>query len=179
MILFHLSNIDEWKKYNFSLSKRESIESSVQCPSEANLEDLEEVISPEDTFITQGDNISISYTSNSDLPNYQTIVGEDDGISISSSVDTCRQFDCQSYTCCEKESCREEFVNLNQCPKEASGDNTDIYPVPETEYTVKDLTNYLGMLDCVSSSIVDHKVSKYLHKEYFLYSRFISIQIIW
>ena len=167
MILFHLSNITELKKSNFSLSKRESIESSVQCPSEANLEDLEEVISPEDTFMTQGDDISISYTSNSDLPNYQTIVGEDDDISISSSVDTCRQFDCQNYTCCEKESCREECVILNQCPKEASGDNTDIYPVPETEYKVKDLTNYLGMLDCVSSSIVDHKVSKYLQKNIF------------
>ena len=140
---------------NFSLNKRESIESSVQCPSEDGFDDIGLI---EDVENNQGDDISVSCTSNSSQPNYQTIVGDDDDISISSSVDTCRQSNCQNYTCCENESCGEEHVNLNQCPQDAIGENTDIYQLPETEYKVKDLTNYLGMLDCVSSSIADHKV---------------------
>ena len=138
--------------------KRESIESSAQFPS---VGDLEDVASPKDVAINQEDDISISCTSNTGQQNGQTIVGEEeDTISISSSVDTCHQLNCQNYTCCEKESCGEECVVLNQCPNEARTEDPDIYPFQEMEYKVKDLTNYLGMLDCASSSIVDHKVSK-------------------
>ena len=138
--------------------KRESIESSAQFPS---VGDLQDVASPEDVVINQEDDISISCTSNTGQQNGQTIVGEEeDTISISSSVDTCHQLNCQNYTCCEKESCGEECVVLNQCPNEARTEDPDIYPFQEMEYKVKDLTNYLGMLDCASSSIVDHKVSK-------------------
>ena len=119
---------------------------------------MDDIRLPEDVELNQDDDNSTSCTSNTGHSTYQTIVGEDDDISISSSVDTCRQSNCQNYTCCEEESCGEECVILNQCPKEACGGNKDIYQLPETEYKVKDLTNYLGMLDCVSSSIVDHKV---------------------
>ena len=145
-------------KMNFSLNKRESIESSVQCPSEDGFDDIGLI---EDVENNQGDELSVSCTSNSSQPNYQTITGDDDDISISSSVDTCRQSNCKYYTCCEIESCDEEVFAVTQCPKEASGGSKDINEGPEIEYKGKDLTSYLGMLDCVSSSIAEHKVCQF------------------
>lgn len=48
-----------------------------------------------------------------------TIVEDDDSISISSAVSSDCKSVCQNYICCEKESCNEEIVVLDQCPKES------------------------------------------------------------
>ena len=112
----------------------------------------------EDVKISQPCYKSTSCSSTSTPTNHQTIVDDDYDTSTSSSVDTCRESNCQHYTCCEIESCDEEVFAVTMCPKEASGRSKGIIEEPEIEYKGKDLTNYLGMLDCVSSSIADHKV---------------------
>ena len=112
----------------------------------------------EEVKISQPCYKSTSCSSTSTQTNGQTIVDDDYDTSTSSSVDTCRESNCQHYTCCEIESCEEEVFAVTQCTKEATGRSKDIIEEPEVEYKGKDLTNYLGMLDCVSSSIADHKV---------------------
>ena len=108
-----------------------SADSSVQCLREYGLSDIGF------NYIGQIYHKSTSCSSTSIQTNHQTIVDDDDDTSISSSVDTCSQSNCQQYTCCE---------------------STDIKEDPEIEYKGKDLTEYLGMLDCVSSSIAEQKV---------------------
>ena len=132
-----------------------SADSSVQCLREYGLSDIGF------NYIGQIYHKSTSCSSTSIQTNHQSIVDDYDDTSISSSVDTCRQSNCQHYTCCEIESCDEEVFAVTQCPKEATGGSTDIKEDPEIEYKGKDLTNYLGMLDCVSSSIAEHKVCEF------------------
>ena len=48
-----------------------------------------------------------------------TILEDEDSISISSAVSSSCKSTCRNYTCCEKESCNEEVVVLDQCPKES------------------------------------------------------------
>ena len=135
-----------------------SVDSSVQCLGEYGLSDIG---FPEEVKISQPCYKSTSCSSTSTQTNHQTIVDDDYDTSISSSVDTCRQSNCQYYTCCEIESCDEEVFAVTECPKEARGEKTDIIEEPEIEYKGKDLTNYLGMLDCVSASIAEQKVLKF------------------
>ena len=127
-----------------------SADSSVQCLSEYGLSDIGF------NYIGKIYHKSTSCSSASIQTNHQTIL--DDDYDTSSSVDTCSQSDCQHYTCCEIESCDKKVFAVTQCPKEATGGSTDIKEDPEIEYKGKDLTEYLGMLDCVLSSIAEHKV---------------------
>ena len=133
-----------------------STDSSVQCKVEYGLSDIGV---PEAIEMSQIYHKSASCSSASIQTNHQTIV--DDDYDTSSSVDTCSQSDCQHYTCCEIESCDKKVFAVTQCPKEATGGSTDIKEDPEIEYKGKDLTEYLGMLDCVSSSIAEHKVCEF------------------
>ena len=94
-------------------------------------------------------------------PKNQIIDDDDDGISTSSSVDTCSQSNCGYYTCCEIKGCTEKVAVLTQCPKKANSLSTDINKSTETEYKGKDLINYLGILDSVSSSIAEQKVCEF------------------
>ena len=136
----------------------DSVDSAVQCEGENGLNDTG---FSEEVKISQPCYKSTSCSSTSIQTNHQTIVDDDYDTSISSSVDTCSQSNCQHYTCCEIESCDGEVFTVTQCPKEATGGSTDIKEDPEIEYKGKDLTNYLGMLDCVSSSIAKHKVCEF------------------
>ena len=133
-----------------------STDSSVQCQGEYG---LSYIGFPK--YLGQIYHKSTSCSSASIQTNHQTIVDDDYDTSISSSVDTCSQSNCQHITCCEIESCEEEVFAVTQCPKEATGGSTDIKEEPEIEYKGKDLTNYLGMLHCVSSSIAEHKVCEF------------------
>ena len=132
-----------------------SVDSAVQCEGENGLNDTG---FSEEVKISQPCYKSTSCSSTSTQTNHQTIVDDDYDTSTSSSVDTCRESNCQHYTCCEIESCEEEVFAVTQCTKETTGRSKDTIEEPEVEYKGKDLTSYLGMLDCVSSSIADHKV---------------------
>ena len=152
-----------------------SVDSSVQCQDEYGLKDIGY---SEEVKISQTYYKPTSCSSTSSQTNQQTTVDDDYDTSISSSVDTCRQSNCKYYTCCEIESCDEEVFAVTQCPKEASGGSKDINEGPEIEYKGKDLTSYLGMLDCVSSSIAEHKVCQFhfnQNKKFRNYCRLISL----
>ena len=47
-----------------------------------------------------------------------TILEDDDSITVSSVASSGSKSCCQTYTCCEKENCNEEMVVVDQCPKE-------------------------------------------------------------
>ena len=121
-------------------------------------------MSSDHELINEDDEItnSNSCMSNVGQHNCQGTIYEDEDSNSLSSVEICRESNCQNYTCCENESCAEEAVILNQCPKEIKSQKDESHFAEETEYKIKDLTNYLGMKDGVSSSIVEHKV----HNEY-------------
>ena len=112
-----------------------------------------------------------SSASNGSVDDTESLYSEDEEYSISNSCsnENCRQDNCKLYTCCENELCHKETVILNQCPNnfgvssEVLGDvqhqtSQTEFPEVETEYKIKDLTNYLGMRDGVSSSIQLNKV---------------------
>ena len=112
-----------------------------------------------------------SSASNVSVEDTESLCSEDDDYSISNSCsnENCRQDNCKLYTCCDNELCHKETVVLNQCPNNF-GDSLEVlgdvqhqtsqteFPEVETEYKIKDLTNYLGMRDGVSSSIQLNKV---------------------
>ena len=147
-------------KFNFSFTKMNSVDSSVQCQGDYGLNDIG---LPEDVEIKQIHYRTTSCSSTSTHPNYEAIVEDDYDTSVSSSVNTCCESNCQDYTCCEIESCDEKVFAVTKCPKEANGGSKDINDGPEIEYKGKDLTNYLGMLDCVSSSIAEYKVCEFCY----------------
>jgi hypothetical protein len=139
-------------------TKRDFTENAAQCP---ELDNVEDTFSSEHELINEDEEITNSNSGLSNVGQHNcqgTIFEDDDSIGSSSSVDICRQGNCQNYTCCENEACGEEAVILNQCPNEVKCQRAEISFVEETEYKIKDLTNYLGMMDGVSSSIVDQKV---------------------
>ena len=75
-----------------------------------------------------------------------------------SSVDSIHDFNCQTYTCCENESCDEAIVILDQCPNEevrCKYTNTKSPTSNEEEghYRKKDLSDFLGIKDGVSPSL--------------------------
>ena len=145
-------------KSYFRFTKASSVDNAVQCPGKDGLNDL---AFPDGVKINQIGYVSTSCSSMLTQPKHQIIDDDDDGISTSSSVDTCSQSNCGYYTCCEIEGCTEKVAVLTQCPKKANSLSTDINKSPETEYKGKDLINYLGMLDCVSSSIAEQKVCEF------------------
>ena len=55
-----------------------------------------------------------------------TILEDDDSVSISSAVSSCSKCDCHGYTCCEKEDCNEEVVEIDQCPRDTTSDKQKI-----------------------------------------------------
>ena len=143
-------------------TKTDSIDSETQCPE--SCDNVEDTCSSEHELINEDEKItkSNSVTSNVGQHNCQgTIFEDDDSISVStvdSQVDICRQGNCQNYTCCENEACGEEAVILNRCPNQIKCQRPETSFVEETEYKIKDLTNYLGMKDGVSSSIAGQQV---------------------
>ena len=146
-------------QYTFFFRPQLSAESQTfQC---TELDEVEDPVSSEPELNNEDEEITNSNpgTSNVGQQNCQETIFEDDDSNSVSSVDICRQGKCQNYTCCENEACGEEAVILKQCPNQSRCQRVEIPFIEETEYKIKDLTNYLGMKDGVSSSIVDQKVN--------------------
>ena len=143
----------------YSLTKRDSTENATQCSfeDEYNEDPKHNQINEED----EPSSLSSSSLTNGGYYNSHGLISEDNEDSASiSSVDTCHQYNCRSYTCCENESCMEEAISLKWCPNETRSQSSQVPSVHSpfeepSEFKIKDLTNYLGMKDGFSSSITD------------------------
>ena len=81
-----------------------------------------------------------------------TILEDDDSISISSAVSSCSKCDCHGYTCCEKEDCNEEVVEIDQCPRDTTSDKPKIPKenIPDLSFCKIVLKCPHCHLDCLS-----------------------------
>ena len=90
----------------------------------------------------------------------QDLNTEDEDSHSTSSIDTCRSYNSGSYICCENESCIDEVIALKQCPKKPKSAHFTQQRTfsGDDEHKNKDLANYLGMKDGLSTSIAQQVI---------------------